>query len=294
VTCYEFGVPPYEDWVIPLILEAIADGRVEYEGRSAAECLRILRTRGCESVNPRMPACDAALRGTIPLGGSCWSSVECAGDAGCDRTSACPGTCAPLRALGEPCVVIEDCAHGLGCYSGTCQRAAREGEPCSLFGAECEGGLVCVGTGPDPTCRRVESVYTGALGSPCDPDGSLCIPSSVCAFDRLEGTVPRYVCASPAPLGGPCRYAFPDACLAGQRCDADPFGMGGSFDGTCRPLPVHGEPCAGGSACAAHHVCVAGVCNRRSRIGGPCAMGVDCYSRTCVGSVCVAPMACGN
>ncbi|PZR15530.1 MAG: hypothetical protein DI536_08760 [Archangium gephyra] len=147
---------------------------------------------------------------------------------GCELDSWCGAAdggsvCLPRAALGEGCMT-STCVLGAWCKEGVCAPLTAFGQACS--DASCEGGLTCV----DGTCDMPLGVGVG------------CSANSECASGLcLDGT-----CAVGRPLKSPCSEEAP--CQPGLHC----------VEGTCAPLPVHGEACSG--QCGALGQCIDGVC----------------------------------
>jgi hypothetical protein len=94
-------------------------------------------------------------------------------------------TCAPPRALGEPCNVRDirgACAGGLVCDGFQCVTARYEGEPCDLPLAKCVRG----------TCQNGRCRGLARLGEPCVSFED-CLSRS-CVSGKCED---RSVCVSP-------------------------------------------------------------------------------------------------
>jgi hypothetical protein len=133
------------------------------------------RAGRCQKAQGEGAACTAPGTGRF-------GTLECREELFCDGDNGQAGTCRPRRTVGEACRHFFECENGTYCagsqpregVGGTCQRFAREGEPCE--GTACGDGLVCSST----TGKCVAMVR---LGEPCaDPDA--CYTSGSC----VDGT----------------------------------------------------------------------------------------------------------
>jgi hypothetical protein len=293
----------WDEGAQPRIEEAIAAGTVSYDESSAAECLAIVESIGCEAIDrPSLPACDAVLVGTVAAGGACSLDEECAGESYCRLDASCPGTCQARVASGSACTGDAACQANLRCGTdGTCQAPAAMGAACGgSSGVECSGGTFCFGAamGSAGTCRSPLSLQTAALGATCQPGGGmgpLCQPGLSCALTGIAGMMPTFACEAASPSGGACHVAIPDSCPSGEHCAGIDLMMF-DFDGTCAPLPGDGEACAAvpfGAQCAAGTRCAAGTCRAIGSIGAACTDAGDCWSGTCDGGTCAAGALCG-
>lgn len=275
---------------LPLWHEAIADGRLEYDGKAARRCVDALEAATCESFSLTNAECDAVFVGSAAVGAPCSFGDECASGAYCDLDASCPGVCRALVGAGGTCDRDEACSGDLAC-EGTCVSPAGAGAPCDEdAGDRCRDGLLCLGG----TCGTIAEALTLAVGATCDPEaGALCREGLSCVLDEFVVATETLVwrCVSPSPSGGSCKIGFPDPCPDSERCDADPETTG-SLDGTCIPLPGAGEECEGGdftAACAPGLQCIDGTCGALANLGATCGSAAGCYSGACEGGVCVTP-----
>lgn len=293
----------FDEQTLPQFEQAIAEGTLRYDGARAAGCLDQLEAAGCGFIDrPELSECEAALEGTIALGGACSINEECTGTAFCAMDTMCPGTCQARVAPGTACEDDGACGSGLRCFDGTCRSPALADAPCGGgTNPDCAGGLICRGemeappggTGTSGTCVSPASIMTAPLGEACNPsEGPFCQSGLSCALTGVTGgTTPNFVCVAASTSGGTCNVSFPDMCPAGQICDAMPFVEGGSFDGTCQPLPTDGEACVQ-SRCAAGHRCDGATCQAIGSVGAACESGADCYSASCDAGVCALAELC--
>ena len=287
----------YRQAALPQYQEAIANGTMSYDGAQVAACIAAIEAQGCATVNSRTPAaCDRVLIGEVMPGAACSVNEQCAGDAYCMNTTACPGTCQPRGAVGTTCTTDEACQSGMKCTSGSCAVPGADGAPCrGPAGNECAGGLICTGaegmTTPG-TCRSVETVESGALHGACNVRlTQLCQPGLSCVVTGLTSQT----CETGGLTSGmPCHIAVPESCASGLFCSGTNV-MTGDLDGTCAALPGAGMPCATvlfGAACGTGLRCDTGTCHAMQDAGGTCITGADCYSQSCSSGTCATAMLC--
>lgn len=299
--CQETFTAQFEDQQVPRWQAAIEAGTLVYHPEEARGCLDAFLDAGCDIPSTRTPPeCEAALEGTVALGGDCNDSLECEGALYCHFENQCPGACDSLEAAGSPCTDDGDCEDGLSCQGDECMAPAGEGDACGGDGdPDCSLGLFCVGAdeGTSGACQPVDELLTGRDGDACDPigGGPLCREGLSCILDSVTpGTFePVFLCAGAVASGAACKPGFPDQCPDDEMCDADVDA--GELDGTCISLPDDGEPCAGttlGAGCAPGLSCIDNVCTQMARIGEACTTDDACYSATCDGDTCAAPPAC--
>lgn len=308
--------------------QGIAAGRVVYDARAAAGCLR--EQQKCDAGKPA-ELCDRVFRGTVPLGGTCHFYAECA-EGVCSifapERLASSGTCKPKPGVGIPCTDDGDCTGTdeiLDCIDGTCRALpGRVGEHCSVVcvGGEtwcdkaatphvckpaltkdapcrpganppCGDALACVGDGRKFRCRDRAQ---GGPGQACDPSQG---PYASCAFLQ--------VCVA-TPQGGRCADSVDDdeECFGDAQCrflKSYCARDSGSQAGRCVRLPVAGEACAPrpieGGRCArpflcdlARNVCVDKLAEGAACEGHLCELG-RVPSLVCVHGVCRRPQPAG-
>ena len=248
-------------------MASVDDGRAEYNSDKADECIDLIGSlSNCDILadvdeDALDDACDGVFTGLIELGGVCYASEECAGDASCDfpcnSDECCAGTCVAdeVEPDPDPVAIGADCSEADcvdGAYCGddpeVCVAAANEGEACPGFGADyCVDGLFCDAFFEASTCYR-----PGAEGETCDPA-------------RGFGIV---------------------ACV---RTDlwCDPA------DTTCKKRPAPGEACdIEVDNCIDYAYCVAGTCVAKPGAGEACGGTdeIDCLGDLeCESQLCVAP-----
>ena len=226
---------------------AVNSSKAEYDSAQAATCIAQGKefAAGCGATTVSAPAaCDKVFQGTVPAGGACTASEECAAPAGgtahCEMTDEFTGVCmAEARgALGDPCSSTCSSGEGGGFCSGFAGPAAppAPGAPNSTSSASA-------------TCHQEDGLYCNAetmlceaslsIGSPCT-DALECATGAAC----LQG-----VCGPPSGLDGPCDWDMD--CGDGLYCEVMDAG------GSCRALLGVGEPCMGSDSCAQ------GICDPR-------------------------------
>jgi hypothetical protein len=285
------------------IQDAIDADRIVYDGTHLEACVNDIRGRSCaELMDRETPECEAALRGTVALGGECTLNEECIGSAFCKFDTACPGVCSELLGAGEDCTESNQCASGLDCADDqTCTAPAGPGDVCKGGEPDCGIGYLCAGADDNANtsgnCRTYDEVFTVATGQPCSFfDGELCQTNLVCeiqSFDAMDGIVAT--CAPKKGSGQACRLAIPDQCPTDEYCVIVPD----TLEGTCTPRPGAGAPC-GPSAldenapiiCVAGTACDGGTCRARAHLGQSCTTDTVCLSEHCDNGTCVSESAC--
>jgi hypothetical protein len=273
--------------------QAVASGKVTYDGTKMQACLDRLSGAGCKLFTEREFAeCVAASDGTIAEGGDCNFDFECKSPAFCKVDAACPGKCAPLQAAGAACTDDDQCQSGLICTGpGTCEKPSAAGQSCQNASATpCEPGLLCFGGDPQAgtpgTCKTIAELFSADLGATCNlADGPYCKPGLSCAVESVSATEIVTKCVAAGTSA--CTISYPDMCPTGQYCkhpDQD-------FNGTCTPLPGDGQPCVS-DTCVAYTRCESGTCRSLQDNGGTCQENDTCYSEACVAGKCAADTPC--
>jgi hypothetical protein len=215
---------------IQALSTALRDGAVKIDVAAIDRCEAALNRTfaGCEWVaafSPPLPAeCQSLLAGTLPAGGVCRSSFECASGLHCLGAGPTDkGRCVPPGPNGAPCGGSVDV---LGAYvrqdlgptghpecQGFCNRSRCE--PIRPAGADCHLDVAC---GPGGYCGEghCRSGPPSKKGTPCVGGG--CEPGTRC----VEGT-----CIEPKLSGQPCMRELDclGGCLKGD----------GGRTGTCGP-----------------------------------------------------------
>lgn len=148
---------PLDDY----LREAIAAGRVAFDGAAAARCIEGAEPENCASKLESAPDCANLWTGAVPLGGACASRAEC-------------------KTAETSCVFKSDDAE-----LGQCMPNSEEGEACD-FNRRCATGLVCTSDGEASTCVKL-----AANGEACaarfDCESYYCDPTGLCAPLRVAG-----------------------------------------------------------------------------------------------------------
>lgn len=266
---------------------AVASGTLRIQGGLVEQCLEAVSSctyplaqapregeLGFDDVTP----CREVFEGSVPSGGECDISEECAGDAMCvvdPAAAACAGSCQPRKEAGQDCTVDRQCGAPsptawavcqekkcivanigpLGAVGDECGRLTDKIEPCAsgwcpagAFGIvgldHCKaplaiGGACFVGTGTfDLECAQ------GYCDQTCKP---FVVQKSV----GDSCTVGGELCDSFSSLycGGTCKRA--DGTTPGT-CNAIYW-----FQQALCPPPVLSSD---GSSCTSHESCASGIC----------------------------------
>jgi hypothetical protein len=270
----------------------VAKGTLAYDPTKVSECLANIKSSGCDYPDRRLDAlCPGMLVGKVAANGACSVNAECGASAYC-KSTACPGTCSPLVAKGGACSGDDDCEDGLVCDTASkkCLAPGKKGAACSAA-APCDTTFVCDSTAH---CVEFSSVFAGAEGQPCDPEGqALCASTLTCALVELDAQRKGvWKCEKPATSSS-CHVALPEQCASGTYCE-----LSGTLTGVCKPAPGKSAPCASRlptdstvakDICAPSLTCWSdGACHARAHLTEACTANDDCVSGTCKAKVCVA------
>lgn len=165
-------------------------------------------------------SCRDVFEGDAALGEPCQRSSDCLGDAYCDTTASCPGSCVARKPEGEPCSRDDECSYTEGVLS-------------------CYHGMAATGM-----CHTQTWAPKAAKGEPCTRRLSPAAQVVTCADDWWCDTAPSGdpdtdvmgVCALPIANGMPCRDSD-DVCATGV-CNTDTL--------VCAPVQVatgEGDAC---------------------------------------------------
>lgn len=112
------------------IVPYLDSGTIALDSVHAENCLHSCDTFSCDMLTStengsRMYECAQSIIGLVPLGGTCTSSMQCAGDAWCNRYyTEGYDTCMPIGGIGSPCGIdSSDYAcqtHGHGLQAQAC------------------------------------------------------------------------------------------------------------------------------------------------------------------------------
>lgn len=246
----------------------IASGKVAYDGAKARVCVDTINAlsscdRSALATLDLDPICGAntVFKGTVAAGGPCFFSEECAAGETCQRTDSsctsdqcCAGTCvamaAPLPVGGDCSVVGATCVSGSVCVydsstsppTETCQTPGGVGASCASITA-CANPLYC--DTQSKTCKS--PVGTGGACDPsigslgCDSPNDHCDPTTMLCTTRLG------LRAACDPTNSGCvSYAVCDATTS--TCVERPV-VGATCD------PISGPSCLGGSCDATTMTC---------------------------------------
>ena len=179
--------------------ELTEDG-VVYDGAAAAACLNAYTSALQHCAVPgegSLGACDVVYVGTIPPGGACTTSAQCAGrDAYCEPDLSGGQVCVDYSSTAVP---LEPAVQGEAC-AGSCSGSpdGADSEPC-----------LAVGPGPNSTskvCYESDGLY-------CDFTTQACVPSpglgELCSYYCATGLYCDFTsgqCATALADGQPCEY----------------------------------------------------------------------------------------
>jgi len=260
--------------------------------------------------------CDNGVCCAVEGGTCCLDSKSCSSGLACNTaTFACSTTCndnsgercsdpaatychsnacVPKTAMGQPCLVNEQCGTQI-CVGGICCTTACDGacEACSLSrNGQADGQCLPVLSGLSDTaptnlctatgvgCERF-SVMTGVVAGSCACDGSAS-GALACRLAAGQLCTAALQCASDV-----CECA--DAACATRRCSARPCGTCEyTLDGhVCLPALGSPLPIKDGTECTGAYSCFLGHCGLDN--GQPCAAGggaTQCASGSCVDGFC--------
>jgi hypothetical protein len=223
--------------------------RATFDGDAMTTCLEALIAPDddCSLVDTKAPwveACKAsAWKGAVADGNECYYPWECASE-----SSYCAPnrTCTSLPVENQPCASGQ-CAAGLFCDFGTCEKLLTMGEACTGT-AQCNSGLYCDrNVGGDGTCQPLI-----ATDMACESDESCeskdCLPG-VCAGSTQS-------CFTDGQCTGTCegstRLCTTDAGCGGT-CSVSGFTCTGPLDcntgETCNLVRCLGAECVGDPVC---------------------------------------------
>ena len=212
---------------------ALLSGAIVLDDAKVAACAQAMERQlaGCDWVAlfpilpPAPPECMGLVRGTVAVGGTCRSSLECAGDAAC--VGAGPTTKGTCRAPADE----GSCTRGVDVLASSLRDASVDDSHPACRGY-CDGRR-CV--------PRVE------LGSPCTAS-TACASGAACVAKVC-------VAGSPGKAGEPC---FASTCAAGLRCTKEglcaapkPEGAMCTSDPECRGSCVRKRPTDAEGTCVA-------------------------------------------
>jgi hypothetical protein len=291
----------------------IEQGFLVYDAKDAADCRNALDDDLCAaaaavfslSLQGVLASCPQPPQGTRALGQSCYDTLDCQGDAFCDRSNTCPGVCSEALPEGAECAGDDrECAGDLKCVVTTCTTPIATGQSCPASGW-CEEGSVCReaydGTF-ELTCHAL-----GDVGTPCGGNNH-CLPGLVCP---VLDTGSSATCSTPIAEGNSCRFSsqcaaglacVADVCASeptlGEVCDSFLFGGHDCASGficdaeVCKAARFPGQSCGGDLETCAEGLCVDGICVPRKENDAACETSNECRFRSCEAGVCSDPASC--
>lgn len=262
--------------------EAALGTTVTFNAQGAQSCLDNFAALTCNEVFKI--SCDAAITGILGQGATCFRTTECKAGLWCNVNDACPGTCQPRSAVGQPSISRygEDCIEGSVQYGSLCVTPVAEGMPCAPTGGNatkqpcvsgwCSDDFVC-------TSYRLSDAGSPCTGNSC-VEGALCL-NGVCtayrtADENCDADNPCQlgllcgdagICTPAHGVGEPCDPSL-DQCTSSTFCDVAP----GQSVGTCaNPRELNGA-CAGDWQCNQTLWCSDGACVAKGATGESCSM----------------------
>lgn len=239
---------------LQLLTDAVM-GRVTYDEAGARTCVEAIRVHACDDLPATQKklndACAKMFVGTVPDGGSCLFSTECAGGAVCN-VSMCMGNGA--------------------CCLGVCEKKPATvaiGGDCSTN--PCVDTAYCDGSAMPPTCKARKD-----NGEACDAQGQ-CKEGQRC---DVAGSLPT--CYLLSDRGKACNPALE----AGGCIRNDDYCH--PTDRKCVALPGDGQPCTEKGQCMDYAYCdEAKTCRKRPVEGGTCSDSIRCLGTLeCNNMVC--------
>lgn len=186
--CEEAQAP----FILALVEEkksAVEAGRLAYHPDRAAACNEKLSALTCAEFRgeidqpPVIVECKTMFEGRVALSGKCTTSMECADpDAVCSGAGAGAaepiGTCVKKPSEGEACIDLI-CAEGFVCETDTCHKLKADGEACEGI-HQCASGFCDSSDPQNGVCMQKR-----ADGEPCDSNAACvsgdCSSADTCA-----------------------------------------------------------------------------------------------------------------
>jgi len=268
--------------------DAIAKGRVLYNGNAVKECFDAIANATCDKTDEagRVPvlACLQFTRGTLGADAACLVDQECisqncrvlVADEPC-AMGTCFGDTAPTISIplnGEPCNSVIGCGRGSYCDTTStfeCTPLKTSGEGC-VDTRECGYGLGCAGT--TRTCKTLPGPNEACPDALCRDDGQHCIGA---------------VCKPLGLLGATCA----------SNSDCSPYFACDFSTSMCKKTPSIGESCATtNSRCFDERSYCDGAtltCVPAKPDGSSCTTSLQCQSENCdfSNSTCVTSSCSG-
>jgi hypothetical protein len=289
------------------LLRHVRAGSVRFDAAAARACLDRVAATCVQDDDEMVRVCRPAFVGTLPEGGACWRTEQCAFGLWCDHGAKqprrCPGVCAPgilPAGLGVPpsrCASSPQCVgwqRGTAqCGPGACAGIqlgppGLEGQSCEerivngvYLRTQCAAGLACHYN----VCRRALPA-----GAACQTTENPCAAGLWCgqapgAMGSTCTPVARFVASTPGVACDPS--GTPVACnpLARLTCNirsvCEPLGDG-TAGARCDPSGFL-TTCNDGLRCDIP----TSTCVVLAPTGGSCQRDLECRSGACVGGVCL-------
>ena len=273
---------------------AIAAGRVKYDGSAARTCVNALSKVACTELSLGSDeSCDRVYEGQVAVGATCGTSTDCVSSAYCAETTtgmACSGTCTTRVAAGGMATRSSACEEGLRVIGGVCTKPPVEGEACTQAGG-CDDWLIC---GSDLKCRKPGeegaacdrtnacALFLSCVGGTCRraPDVGESCAATLCKVDLYCDPVMK-LCAEPGAAGASCTTL--SACRKPLVCTNM-----GSTAGMCTSATPEGQSCAT-VPCDFATYCESAtkLCKKRIAVGQPCPSGTECErTSNCTSGTC--------
>ncbi|HMJ13863.1 MAG TPA: hypothetical protein VK524_20740 [Polyangiaceae bacterium] len=174
---------------VRVVSASLQSGAVVLDSAAVDRCAQSMQRalNGCDWVTPSQPlspkACQGLVKGAVPAGASCRSSLECVAPLHCDGSSASqPGRCRQPQPLGAPCAAGVDalatyllerepnrdrpqCAGFCSLISRSCEVAPALGTAC-VATVNCAAGQRCV----ERRCAEAARPARSSAGSACVTD----------------------------------------------------------------------------------------------------------------------------
>lgn len=258
----------------------LAAGR-SYDAKAAGICLGGIPSliSGCKEIpssattNTVSEACGHIWVGSVPVGGTCSSSSDCAaspdgsnvtcsapsvpGDGGTTGGSKC--VVQPVAKLGEPCGTVADAGASY---------------------VSCASGLSCQYVPGDGGVGASHCVQPGDVGAACQ-SASACKSGLTCDTTTQK-------CSQPAAIGAACTPFSSTSCATGAYCE--------STSKKCTPLPGAGSPCITSTypQCSPDTICdsTSKNCVAKKANGQACTSRSQCVSNYCGGTATSSAMVC--
>lgn len=240
-------------------------GRARFNPAGAQSCIDDYRSIACTQ-GPASSGCPGAATGLVANGGTCYQFSECVAGHWCDTNSACPGTCKPRVAIGQPSATMygEDCAADAYRYGANCVARIAVGMECGPQGGMSEARYCVNGAACSTSTERCVAGFVD-VGGTCAPntspecrEGTGCVSNACVAYGDVN---------SPCDSVRRCKQGL--QCGAANVCVA--FGVAGSACGTGNPQCGSGLFCNISSG-------TTGVCTTLRGTNGTCTNNGQCQS----------------